>query len=334
MATQRERIAKVECLGEVDDYVYDISMRFGDPTFFANGLAVHNTDSVYFSAVPILEKDMELDVDSAVKLYDYVSNAVSDTFPEFLKSEFNIPLAAGKVMKAGREVVGKSALFNSKKRYAILVMDNEGKRYEGGKLKAMGIDLKRSDTPVFIQNFLEEILLDCLEGDIEGNVIKKIIEYKKEFNEMNSWAKGMPKAVNNLTAYSAKIQNKINLPNLDSKFAKPGPKVSNAVPGHVRASVNWNNYKKAMGDNYSMTIADGMKVVVCSLKHNAMGYDSIAYPTDELHLPDWFKELPFDDKDMEGKVLDKKIENVIGKMGFDLSKINESEVLDEFFNFG
>ena len=34
-----------------------------------------------------------------------------------------------------------------------------------------------------------------------------------------------------------------------------------------------NNFKQAMGDNYSMT-TDGMKVIVCRLKSNAMGYDS------------------------------------------------------------
>ena len=295
-----------------------------------------DTDSVYFSAVPVLEEGHELDTDSAVKLYDHISDEVSSTFPTYLKQDFNVALNIGTVMKAGREVVGKSGVFNSKKRYAILVMDNEGKRYgEAGKLKAMGIDLKRSDTPVFIQDFLEEILLDCLNSKTEASVIKKIVDYKKEFNELDSWAKGMPKAVNNLTAYTAKIQRRINLPHSsDLHKIHQTEKENNTVPGHVRASVNWNNYKKAMGDNYSMTIADGMKVVVCSLKQNPMGYDSIAYPTDELHLPDWFKELPFDDKNMEQKVLDKKISNVIGKMGFDLSKTNESDVIEEFFSFG
>ena len=48
-----------------------------------------------------------------------------------------------------------------------------------------------------------------------------------------------------------------------------------------------------------MTITDGMKVIVCRLKSNAMGYDSIAYPTDEINYRKWFKELPFDEEAME-----------------------------------
>ena len=59
--------------------------------------------------------------------------------------------------------------------------------------------------------------------------------------------------------------------------------------------INWNNLKYANSDNYSLTIMDGAKVVVCRLKSNPMNYTSIAYPTDELNLPDWFKELPFDE---------------------------------------
>ena len=54
------------------------------------------------------------------------------------------------------------------------------------------------------------------------------------------------------------------------------------IPGHVRASINWNNMLLANSDVYSKKITDGMKVIVCRLKSNNMGYTSIAYPTDEL----------------------------------------------------
>ena len=63
----------------------------------------------------------------------------------------------GSVIKAGREVVGKSGMFITKKRYAIKCLDIEGYQPEGGKLKIMGMDIKRSDTPEFVQDFLETI---------------------------------------------------------------------------------------------------------------------------------------------------------------------------------
>ena len=89
--------------------------------------------------------------------------------------------------------------------------------------------------------------------------------------------------------------------------------------------------RQANSDNYSLPITDGMKVVVCKLKNNPMGYTSVAYPTDELNLPQWFKELPFDEEAMEESVVDKKVENVLGPLGFELSKTTESETLQKFF---
>jgi len=294
-----------------------------------------DTDSVYFTAVPALPQGSELDLDSAVKLYDHISDTVSDGFPGFLKTEFNVPYENGKVLKAGREVVGRSGLFITKKRYAIKCLDIEGYQPEGGKLKIMGMEIKRSDTPEFVQDFLEVVLDDALSGATEKEVITKVKEFKKNFQSLDPWKKGMPKRVNNLTNYTEKLKSTRKTENM--KLFKleslKDESSNNMIPGHVRASINWNDIKTAFGDNYSMTIMDGMKVIVCRLKNNAMGYSSIAYPTDELNLPQWFKDLPFDNEAMEEAVLDKKVENVLGQMGWDLSQTKESEALSEFFDF-
>jgi hypothetical protein len=295
-----------------------------------------DTDSVYFSATPALPEGEVLDMDSAIKLYDHVSDQVSATFPQFLKDNFNVPKSSGEVMKAGREVVGRAGLFITKKRYAIQCLDIEGYQPEGGKLKAMGLDLKRSDTPEFIQDFLEEILIDCLNGVGEDEVIEKIREYKKYFRTLEPWKKGMPKRANNMTMYSARVMQQAKVPEnyrLHKLDAIKKESQSTMVPGHVRASINWNNLKQANSDNYSITITDGAKVIVCRMKSNPMGYTSVAYPTDELNIPKWFKELPFDEDAMEEAVLDKKVSNVIGAMGFDLSRMHDSETLQAFFEF-
>jgi len=294
-----------------------------------------DTDSVYFSAAPVME-DQELDMDSAIKLYDHVSDTVSDTFPQYLKDTFNVPLKSGAVMIAGREVVGRAGLFLTKKRYGILCLDIEGYQPEGGKLKAMGLEIKRSDTPEFIQDFLEELLVDCLNSLGEDHCIEKIKDFKTYFKDLKPWGKGMPKRANNVTMYTARLMEQARAPDTNSLHklnALKNEGKSNMIPGHVRASINWNNLKKANSDAYSLNITDGAKVIVCKLKNNPMGYTSVAYPTDELNLPQWFKDLPFDEAAMEETVLDKKVSNVIGPMGFDLSKTTQSETLSAFFEF-
>ena len=48
-------IESIECIGEFNDYVYDIEMEDDtEHTFFANDILVHN--SVYFTILPILNK--------------------------------------------------------------------------------------------------------------------------------------------------------------------------------------------------------------------------------------------------------------------------------------
>ena len=308
----------------------------GDYDHTGDTIVYGDTDSVYFSAVPSLPADVSLDMQSAITLYDHISDTVSDTFPQFMKDSFNVPLNIGSVIKAGREVVGKSGLFITKKRYAIKCLDIEGYQPEGGKLKIMGMDIKRSDTPEFVQDFLEEILDSALEGMPEKEVIQKIKDFKAGFKELEPWKKGMPKRVNNLTMYTKKYRKQTNMrtnTNLYKLEKLKEEKENKMIPGHVKASIIWNDLKYVNSDQYSLSIMDGAKVVVCRLRNNPMGYTSIAYPTDELKIPQWFKELPFDEEGMEGAVLDKKIQNVLGVLGWDLSRANDSEVMDNFFEF-
>jgi hypothetical protein len=83
-----------------------------------------------------------------------------------------------------------------------------------------------------------------------------------------------------------------------------------------------------------MQIVDGMKVIVCKLKQNPIGYTSVAYPTDESHIPQWFKDLPFDDGEMEETIVDQKVENLLGVLEWRISEnTNISSTFDSLFTF-
>jgi hypothetical protein len=69
------------------------------------------------------------------------------------------------------------------------------------------------------------------------------------------------------------------------------------------------------------------------LKPNSLGLTSIAYPVDQLILPDWFKQLPFDDEAMEEVLITKKVENLLGVLGWDLSNTRNNQSFDELFTF-
>ena len=285
-----------------------------------------DTDSVYFSAYPILKPEVEAGTipwgkDNVITLYDQICEQANTTFPDFMNKAFHCPKQRSDVIAAGREVVADTGLYITKKRYAVRVYDLEGFRTDSdgklGKVKAMGLDLKRSDTPVFMQNFLKELLDMVLQLKPEQELLESISAFRREFKERPGFEKGSPKRANKIGHYQR----------LEEKQGKAN------MPGHVRASINWNTLKRMNGDKYSQEIVDGMKVIVCKLKQNPLGYTSVAYPTDELNLPQWFKELPFDEEAMEESVVDKKVENVLGPLGFELSKTTESETLQAFFEF-
>jgi hypothetical protein len=194
-------------------------------------------------------------------------------------------------------------------------LDTHGKP---GKVKAMGLDLKRSDTPKVIQDFLSDVLMDVLTGAEREAIIAKVRDFKLIFTERPAWEKGTPKRVNNLTKYSKE----------EERLGKAN------MPGHVRAAMNWNNLKRMMGDQYSMSIVDGMKTVVCKLKDNPLGYTSIGYPTDETHIPAWFKDLPFDDASMETGIVDQKVENLLGVLNWKIAENTQiATTFDNLFTF-
>jgi DNA polymerase elongation subunit (family B) len=294
-----------------------------------DGLAIvyGDTDSCYFTAYPILamdiaKGDLEWNKENCISLYDSIADQANESFPAFMERAFHAPRKNGAIIKAGRELIGDRAIFITKKRYAINIFDKEGKRKDvngkNGDIKAMGLDLKRADTPKYIQEFLMDVLTKVLAGAQRDKVIEMVKEFKTKLSEQDSWTKGSPKSVNNLTKHTIEFE----------KTGKCGV-------GHARAAINWNYLRRVYGDNYSQKIIDGMKIVVCKLKDNALGFTSIAYPVDELRLPAWFKELPFDDLLMESTLVDEKIDNLLGVLNWDIrSNTDVNSTFDDLFTFG
>ena len=298
----------------------------GDFNHIGKAIVYGDTDSCYFSAYKTLEKEINAGhipwtKESVIQLYDQIGEEVNATFPQFMLDAFHCPKSRGEVIKAGREIVGSKSLFITKKRYAVLYYDKEGKRADvdgkPGKIKAMGLDLKRSDTPEFIQNFLSDVLEMVLMGKPENEVLDHITAFRTLFKVRPGWEKGSPKRANKITEYEAK----------EKKAGKAN------MPGHVRASINWNTLKRMYQDKYSMAVTDGAKVIVCKLKPNPLGFTSVAYPVDELRLPQWFKDLPFDHAEMEQTIIDNKLDNLIGVLKWDVASTEEKNTFNSLFEF-
>ena len=300
---------------------------FGEYDHVGKSIIYGDTDSCYFTAWPAIREEvesgrMEWNKDICAQLYDSIADQVNGSFPAFMERACHVPRSMGELIRGGRELVASKGLFIKKKRYAVLIYDLEGNRLDThgkpGKVKAMGLDLKRSDTPKIVQDFLSELLTAVLTGAEKEEIYDRVREFKIAFQDRPAWEKGTPKRVNNLTKYG-KEEERLGRANM---------------PGHVRAALNWNNLRRMHGDQYSMAIVDGMKTIVCKLKDNALGYTSVGYPTDETHIPQWFKDLPFDDGLMEATIVDQKVENLLGVLDWDIpSHTNIKTTFDSLFSF-
>ena len=309
----------------MDAYINECIM--GTYDHVGEAIIYGDTDSCYFTAWPAIKDEvatgnMEWSKETCVQLYDTIAEQVNASFPRFMEQACHCPRNMGGLIKGGRELVAEKGLYLKKKRYAVLIFDMEGNRLDThgkpGKVKATGLDLKRSDTPKIVQDFLSSLLLDVLTGCNKEHVYDKVREFKYAFQDRPAWEKGTPKRVNNLTKYTRD----------EERLGKAN------MPGHVRAAMNWNNLRRMHGDNYSMSIVDGMKTIVCKLRDNPLGFTSVGYPTDELHIPAWFKELPFDDALMETTIVDQKVENLLGVLNWKIPENTEiSTTFDTLFTF-
>lgn len=285
-----------------------------------------DTDSVYFSATNFFKKnniEFEHTKENYIELYDEIADLTNKSFPKFLLDTFNVPKKYCQI-KAGRELIATTGLFIAKKMYGVMIYDKEKIRLDTGnkpgKIKAMGLAIKRTDTPKVIQKFLEEILTDILLKYSEKEIMEKIKKFREDFKKWEPWKMGSPKKVNNLSEYQEKYEN---------ASKKNSGKVN--LPGHVRASINYNKLLDINNDMSSMRITDGSKIIICKLLNNTYNMTSIAYPTDENNLPVWFKQLPFDIKSMEEVLIDKKVETLIKVLNWNLNKSISNNNIDDLF---
>ena len=318
-------------VNELIEGTYDVEGR---------SIVYNDTDSVYFTASLLLEemgengKELIQNIDYMIDLYDQVADKTNESFAPFMDDYFNTGLERGAIIKAGRELVASVGYFIKKKKYALMVIDDEGKRLDvdgkPGKLKITGLDIKRSDTPKFIQEFLKELLMDLLYGKTKKQIYDKILDFRDVFRNMKPWEKSVPKKVNNISGYEEKIDANSNVDVFNKR--KQTKKVN--LPGNVAAAMNWNKIIKLKNDNTVPEIKDGARIRTLPLKKNSYGMNTIAYPLElENTLPSWFKKLPFDTILLENICIDKKLTNLFGCLEWDLEKTKKSTAVNDFFDF-
>lgn len=288
------------------DNVYD----FGKNTIYGD------TDSCYLSLKTIadqLNKDDPDYVKTIVASADQIGEEINASFPSKMAELFFVTEEQGNIIASGREVVARRGIFKDKikKRYALYVIDLEGKPVN--KLKIMGMETQRSDTPKWIQTFLQECVeLVVMEGRPWEDLKDKIFEFKQEFFDRDVWSLGRPCRVSNLS-----IGKKKRADFEAGKIENPRLHFS------VIAADNFNKYHAFYNDTLMYPIIDGDKIEVIDLKldnrTNPLRLESIAIPVGATLFSPWVKNLPVDSKTAYAKLVIKKLDNIFSMMGWDFN---------------
>ena len=259
-----------------------------------------DTDSCYY-------KTYANDKNEAIVIADGVAEMTNDTFPQFMREAFNCQPEFDSLIKAGREVVGRRGLFQAKKKYMIKIVDLEGTPVD--KMKSMGSEIKKADTPKIIQKFLKTTVDMILEGKEYPEVVTYVNEQRKSIlkNKVNVFSLGVAKQVNNLDKYWAEYTNP------GTQRSDSGGKLT--ITGHARAACNY-NFLLDIFDQGSKPVRAGDKVLIYYLKPNEYKFKSIGFPAEMTRFPKWFLEnFQVDIKLTEDKMFDSKLSGIFEALG-------------------
>ena len=285
-----------------------------------------DTDSVFFSAVPLMDKRTpnwrDESQDTIAGYVDVIAGEVQDYLNEFYdvlsKKVFNVDKDKHR-LEIKKEYVAKAGLWVAKKRYAQWIIMNNG--IPTDKLDVKGLDVKRSSFPKAFQECMGTVLIDILRGKGEEELTEFVLDFKKNMTSRPNSEIAKNSAIKNLSKYKPK--------------GKREPFTTmKGTPAHVKAAIAYNDCLVHFNAPYKYSpITDGDKVKWVYLKNNPLGLDGIAFtgysdpPEIESFINTYIDHNKIFERELRGKLQDFYDAIGWGEM------ISEQKTAEKFFSF-
>lgn len=285
-----------------------------------------DTDSVFFSAVPLMDKrfpnwkDEEQVViagyvdDIAGEMQDYLN----DFYDIMSEKIFNVDKDKHR-LEIKKEYVAKAGLWIAKKRYAQWIISDNGVPCD--KLDVKGLDVKRSSFPKAFQECMGKVLIDILRGVSEEELTKYVLDFKKDMENRPNSEIAKNTAVKNLKKYMPKGK---RVPFTTMK----------GTPAHVKAAIAYNDLITHFKVPYKYgPMVNGDKVKWVYLKDNPLGLDGLAFTgyNDPPQIEE-FIETYIDRNKIFERELRFKLQDFYDAIGWG-EMISEQKTAEKFFNF-
>ena len=285
-----------------------------------------DTDSVFFSAAPLMDKRIpnwkDNDQETIAGFVNDIAGEVQDYLNNFYdilaKKVFNIDKHRFEIKK---EFVSKAGIWIAKKRYAQWIISDNGVAVD--KLDVKGLDVVRSSYPAAFREFMSEVLIEILRGDTEEQLTDKIYNFKNDLVNMDVVKIAKAGAVKNLSKYMPKKKEQTAM------FQFPS-----GCPAHVKASIAYNQLLKHWNlDKTYAPLRDGDKIKWVYLKQNPFGLDAVALNgyDDPKEIMDLVTTYINYDKIFERELL-KKLEDFYGALNWG-AVLSSTKTAEKFFSF-
>ena len=285
-----------------------------------------DTDSVFFSAVPLLDKRnpswKDNDQDTIAGFVNEIAEEMQDYLNDFydILSEkiLNVPKDKHR-LEIKKEYVAKAGLWVAKKRYAQWIISDNGVPVD--KLDVKGLDVKRSSFPKAFQEIMAEVLISILRGETEEEISDKVLAFKKSMVNQDVKVIAKNSAVKNLTKYMPKGKRQLF-------------QWVSGTPAHVKAAIAYNDCLKHFNAPFKYEpMKNGDKVKWVYLKDNPLGLSGLAFTgySDPPEINEFINTYIDHNKIFE-RELKGKLQDFFDAIGWG-DVVSEQRTAEKFFSF-
>ena len=284
-----------------------------------------DTDSVFFSAVPLMDKRYpnwkDEEQDTIAGYVDVIAGEMQDYLNDFYdilsKKVFNVDKDKHR-LEIKKEFVAKAGLWVAKKRYAQWIIMNNGVPMD--KLDVKGLDVKRSSFPKAFQDIMAEVLISILRGETEEQISDKVLAFKKSMMGLDVKNIAKNSAVKELTKYMGKKRQLFE--------------VMKGTPAHVKAAIAYNDCLKHFNTPFKYEpMRNGDKIKWVYLKNNPLGLDGLGFTgySDPPEIEEFIQTYVDHNKIFE-RELKGKLQDFFDAIGWG-DVVSEQRTAEKFFSF-
>ena len=275
----------------------------------------HKTDSIYMSALPLIDEvsdDDDVMMEKILKIAGDVQEYINGAYDYYAKKFHNVSTHKFKIKQ---ETIASAAFWVAKKRYAQKIRYREGVKLDEVDVK--GLDSVRSDFPPAFRDFMDTVLKDILDAVDKKILDDKVLEFRTTLDKFELFDIMFPTGIKDIKKYEVKSK----------LFFTP-----KGCPVHVKSAINYNSMLKHKNILHVESIRNGDKIKWIYLKSNDMNLETIAVKGygDPPEILEFIKTHINYEKAFESK-LKRKLEDFYKSLGWGL--IPENVLVEKFFEF-